>query len=73
LTGYEIVKQYSKCHLTSNKVTSKLECAEENFKQGGGFQGVTSDRRPVVCKPPSKQVYLRLFYHLFKNVSFLVR
>jgi hypothetical protein len=26
---------YSKCHLTSNKVTSKLECAEDKFQTRG--------------------------------------
>jgi hypothetical protein len=33
---------YSKCHVTSNKAKSNLEWAE-----GGGFEGVTSERRPV--------------------------
>jgi hypothetical protein len=38
---------YSKCHVTSNKVKSNLECTEVNFRQGGGFEGVTSERQPV--------------------------
>jgi hypothetical protein len=29
---------YSKCHVTSNKVTSKLECAEDKFQTRGWVQ-----------------------------------
>jgi hypothetical protein len=34
-TGRNIVMFYSKCHVTSNKVTSKLECAEDKFQTRG--------------------------------------
>jgi hypothetical protein len=29
------LSSYSKCHVTSNKVTSKLECAEDKFQRWG--------------------------------------
>jgi hypothetical protein len=38
-----------------------LNAQKENFRQGGGFEGVRSERRPVVCKAPSKQVILTGF------------
>jgi hypothetical protein len=38
-----------------------LIAQKKNFRQGGEFEGVRSDRRPVVCKAPSKQVILTVF------------
>jgi hypothetical protein len=35
-----------------------LNAQKKNFRQGGRFEGVRSERRPVVCKVPSKQVIL---------------
>jgi hypothetical protein len=31
--------RYSKCHVTSNKVTSKFECAEDKFQTRGWVPG----------------------------------
>jgi hypothetical protein len=38
-----------------------MNAQKKNFRQGGGFGGVRSDRRPVVCKAPSNQVILNGF------------
>jgi hypothetical protein len=36
-------RSYSKCHVTSNKANSNLECAEDKFQK----KDVRSERRPV--------------------------
>jgi hypothetical protein len=51
LRGHE---EYSKCHVTSNKAKSNLECAEEKFQTRGWGRGVGESERTSVKKllPP---------------------
>jgi hypothetical protein len=42
---------YSKCHVTSNKAKSNLECAEEKFQTRGWGRGVGESGRTSVLPP----------------------
>jgi hypothetical protein len=60
ITRLILMSCYSKCHVTSNKAKSNLECAEVKFQRrgGGGFEGVTSERRPVEAERTSVNKFL---------------